>query len=243
MASRFHVGCAGWSIRPEHHTLFPPDGSHLERYASRYPAVEINSSFYRPHQPATYARWAATVPAGFSFSVKAPKLLTHERQLLDTGPDLTSFLREVSGLGPKLGCLLVQLPPSLAYDPRTVETFLAALRARHRGAIVVEPRHASWFTGAADRRLEAHRVGRVLADPICADGGEEPGGWGQTLYIRLHGSPTMYHSSYGEDYLDRVADRMTAAARHADAVWCIFDNTARGAATVNALGLLARLSS
>ena len=83
----------------------------------------------------------------------------------------------------------------------------------------------------------------VKFDPICADGGEEPGGWGQTLYIRLHGSPTMYHSSYGEEYLDRVADRMTAAARHADAVWCIFDNTARGAATVNALGLLARLSS
>ena len=131
MASQCHVGCAGWSIRPEHHALFAPDGSHLERYASRYPAVEINSSFYRPHQRATYARWAATVPAGFSFSVKAPKLLTHERQLLDTGPELSSFLREASGLGPKLGCVLIQLPPSLAYDPRTVESFLAALRARH----------------------------------------------------------------------------------------------------------------
>jgi uncharacterized protein YecE (DUF72 family) len=238
-----YVGCAGWAIRPEHRELFAPDGSHLERYASRYPAVEINSSFYRPHKPATYARWAETVPAGFSFAVKTPKLLTHERQLLDTGPDLTAFLREASALGPKLGCLLVQLPPGLAYDPRTVETFLTAIRARHRGPIVFEPRHASWFTGAADRRLEAHRVGRVLADPICAEGGEEPGGWGATLYIRLHGSPVMYHSSYDEAYLDRVAARMTAAAQEADAVWCIFDNTARGAATVNALDLLTRLSS
>lgn len=228
---------------PEHGALFAPDGSHLERYASRCPAVEINSSFYRPHKAATYARWAATVPPGFSFSVKAPKQLTHERRLLDTGPDLTAFLNEASALGEKLGCLLVQLPPSLAYDPRTVETFFAAIRARHRGPIVVEPRHASWFTGDADRRLEAHRVGRVAADPICADGGDEPGGWLETLYLRLHGSPTMYHSSYDEAYLDRVAARMVAAAREADAVWCIFDNTARGAATVNSLELLSRLSS
>lgn len=131
--------------------------------------------------------------------------------------------------------------PNIAYEPRTVETFLTAIRARHRGPIVFEPRHATWFTGAADRRLDAHRVGRVLADPICAEGAEEPGGWDHTLYMRLHGSPTMYHSSYDEAYLDRVAARMVAALRHADAVWCIFDNTARGAATVNALALLSRL--
>ena len=218
-----------------------PQGSHLERYASRLPAVEINSSFYRSHQPSTYARWADAVPPGFTFAVKAPKLLTHERRLADTGPDLTAFLREASGLGEKLGCVLVQLPPSLAYEPRTVETFLTAIRARHRGPMAFEPRHATWFSEAADRRLHAHRVGRVLADPVCAQGAEEPGGWDQTLYMRLHGSPTMYHSSYDEWYLDRVAARMVAALRHADAVWCIFDNTARGAATVNALALLSRL--
>ena len=126
MRSRLYVGCAGWAIRPEHRELFAPDGSHLERYASRYPAVEINSSFYRPHKEATYARWAQAVPAGFTFAVKAPKLLTHERKLTDTGPDLTAFLREASGLGEKIGCLLVQLPPGLAYDPRSVETFLTA---------------------------------------------------------------------------------------------------------------------
>lgn len=169
-----HVGIAGWSIRKEHLALFATDGTHLQRYASRFDAVEINSSFYQSHQRQTYERWATSVPATFRFAVKAPKLLTHEYCLEETGELLAEFVHEIGGLGKKLGCVLVQLPPSLAYDPRTVETFFAALRARYRGPLVCEPRHPTWFTGAADRRLEAHGVGRVGADPPCAENGGEP---------------------------------------------------------------------
>ena len=82
----------------------------------------------------TYERWAADVPDDFRFSVKMPKSLTHEQCLEDSGTALTQFLLEIKGLGRKLGCVLVQLPPGLAYEPRTVESFFAALRARHRGA-------------------------------------------------------------------------------------------------------------
>ena len=82
-ASSIRVGCAGWSIPREHADRFPEEGSHLARYAGRFPAVEINSSFYKPHRPATYARWAASVPADFRFSVKVPKLATHERRAND----------------------------------------------------------------------------------------------------------------------------------------------------------------
>ena len=81
----------------------------------RFNAVEINSSFYRPHQAGAYARWAASVPAGFRFSVKLPKAIAHEQSLRDCAP---------------LGCLLVQLPPSLAFDAPTAQGFLAALRQR-----------------------------------------------------------------------------------------------------------------
>jgi uncharacterized protein YecE (DUF72 family) len=236
-----HVAIAGWSIRTEQKDLFAADGSHLERYASRFSAVEINSSFYRPHKRETYERWAASVPAAFRFSVKMPKLLTHERCLEDTGDALKRFLREIGGLGDKLGCLLVQLPPGLAYDPRIVESFFSALRARYRGPAVCEPRHPTWFTGAAEARLDAHGVGRVAADPSCGDGGDAPSASPRVAYFRLHGSPVMYHSSYSHEYLSLLSMRIRALGERAP-VWCVFDNTARGAATVNALDLLDHLT-
>src|SRR6187431_2890274 len=194
MQPECRVAVAGWSIRTEQKDLFARDGSHLQRYASRFAAVEINSSFYRSHRRETYERWAGSVPEGFRFAVKAPKVLTHEHCLEDTGAALKQFLGEIAGLGRKLGCVLVQLPPSLAYDPRTVESFFTALRARYRGPAVCEPRHPTWFTDAAGRRLDAHGVGRVAADPSCGEGGDEPSGSPRIAYFRLHGSPVMYQS-------------------------------------------------
>ena len=235
-----HVAIAGWSIRKQQAHLFAAGGSHLQRYASRFAAVEINSSFYGSHKQDTYERWAATVPDDFRFAVKMPKSLTHEQCLEDRGTELTRFLRAIRGLGNKLGCVLVQLPPGLAYDPRTVESFFSALRARHRGAIVCEPRHPTWFTGAADRRLDAHGVGRVAADPSCGEAGGEPSGSDRVAYFRLHGSPVMYHSSYPAEYLAQLAERMRMLVTRAT-VWGVFDNTARGAATLNGLELRERL--
>jgi uncharacterized protein YecE (DUF72 family) len=230
-----HVAIAGWSIRAEQASLFDREGSHLQRYASRFAAVEINSSFYRSHQRKTYERWAASVAEHFRFSVKMPKSITHERCLEGPADHLAQFLGEISGLEHKLGCVLVQLPPGLAYDPRTVERFFTALRARYRGAVVCEPRHPTWFTSAADRRLEAHGIGRVGADPSCGEDGDQPGGSQRIAYFRLHGSPVMYQSSYTSEYLSALANRIRALADRA--VWCVFDNTARGAAAVNALDL------
>lgn len=229
-----YVGVAGWAIRKEQSALFAVDGSHLQRYASRFNAVEINSSFYKSHKRETYEKWAASVPARFRFSVKMPKWLTHEDCLEESGEPLARFVHEASGLGAKLGCILVQLPPSLAYDPRTVETFFTALRSRYRGAAVCEPRHPTWFTGAADARLDAHRIARVAADPPCGEGGDGPAASARVVYYRLHGSPLIYHSSYDAPYLERLAARLKT---HATPVWCIFDNTARGAAAVNAIDL------
>ena len=111
-----YVGCAGWSIPKEHGGRFPEEGTHLERYAACLPAVEINSSFYKPHRPATYARWAASVPDDFRFAVKVPKAATHERRLEDTGEVLDRFLEEATQLEERLGPLLVQIPPSLAFS-------------------------------------------------------------------------------------------------------------------------------
>lgn len=238
---RVLVGCAGWSLPRAEQPRFPAEGSHLERYAARFPAVEINTSFYRPHRPATYARWGESVPPSFCFSVKVPKTLTHTLRLRDPGELLDTFLDEASALGPRLGCLLVQLPPSLDLDRGAAEAFFAALRERTSVPAACEPRHASWFTGEADALLAEHEVARVAADPARVPRAGEPGGWRGMTYYRLHGSPRIYYSAYDDAYLEGVAERIREDRVAGRRVWCIFDNTALGAATANALELLARL--
>ena len=236
------VGCAGWSIPHQHAEHFPAIGTHLERYGQRLTAVEINSSFYRAHQPETYARWAASVPEWFRFAVKVPKEITHIRRLCDAAGPLDRFLSEIRPLGDKLGPLLVQLPPSLRFQADLVEAYFTTLRNSFSGYVVCEPRHASWFTDEAERMLVAAQVGRVAADPAPVPEAAQPGGWPGLVYFRLHGSPEMYTSAYCDAELEALTQRLREAAQWAP-TWCIFDNTALGAATANALDLCARLSA
>lgn len=200
-------------------------------------AAEINSSFYRPHQPATYERWAGSVPQPFRFSVKLPKTITHEQRLRDCGGLLEDFLAQASGLGGKLGCLLAQLPPSLVFDAASARSFFGTLRQKHPGPVALEPRHISWFTPDVDAMLENWRIARVLADPVRHAPGAAPGGWPGLVYVRLHGSPRMYYSAYGQATLQALALKLRESANGGAAVWCIFDNTASGAAVSNALEL------
>jgi uncharacterized protein YecE (DUF72 family) len=237
------IGCAGWSLPRAEQGCFPEAGSHLERYAARFNAVEINSSFHRPHRPATYARWSAGVPAGFRFSVKVPKAITHGLRLQQAGELLDTFLGEAAGLGDKLGCLLVQLPPSLSFEPAVVAAFFADVRARSPLPLACEPRHPSWFTPEAEDCLRGLAVARVAADPARVPEAAEPGGWRGVSYYRLHGSPRIYYSLYTEDYIAGLASRIEADAAAGRDVWCIFDNTTLGAATRNALDLRSRLES
>lgn len=230
-----YIGCAGWSLPREQWPRFMAEGSHLERYASRFTGVEINSSFYRPHRPATYARWGAAVPKGFRFSVKVPRQITHEQRLEGCELLLAAFIDQCSALGDRLGCLLVQLPPSLAFDPGTAGSFFEALRQLYSGAVALEPRHPSWLD--ADALLQAWQVGWVEADPAPL-GEPAPLGWQGIAYIRLHGSPKIYYSAYPETVLAALAERLR---NRTVPTWCIFDNTAAGAAVPDALGVVERL--
>ena len=237
------IGCAGWSLPRAHWGRFAPRDSHLASYASRLPAVEINSSFYRPHRRETYTRWAASTPPDFRSSVKCPKTITHELRLADAMPAAERLLEQVAGLGTKLGCVLLQLPPSLPFDAPQFRRFAADLRARHGDDVALEARHASWFTASAEELLARFRIARVLADPVLFPAAAAPGGWPDLIYLRLHGSPRRYWSPYEDPLLRRLADRL-AIARHAGArCWCIFDNTAAGEAVPNALTLQASCGS
>lgn len=232
-----HVGCAGWSLPTAASERFPGQGSHLERYARVLSSVEINTSFYRPHQPKTYARWAASVPDTFRFSVKMPKMISHELRLRGTDDALRRFMDEVGALGEKLGCLLLQLPPSLLFDEALVVRFFAQLRQLTHVRVACEPRHASWFTPEAVRVLRDADVACVLADPPPV-AGTVPLGSPSTLYIRLHGSPRVYYSSYDDAFVRALTAPLLRATDAGLSVWCIFDNTAGGEAVPNALALV-----
>ena len=232
-----YIGCAGWSLSRRNANAFPSEGTQLQRYAARLPAVEINSSFYRPHQPKTYARWAAAVPTSFRFAVKLPRAITHERRLRGSEELLEQFFAQAGALGAKLGCVLVQLPPSLGFDFATAAGFLVALRERFAGSVALEPRHASWFAPAPERLMREQHIARVAAHPAPVPAAAAPGGDGALVYWRLHGSPRTYFSNYEDDRLDVVARRVRDSALSATTVWCIFDNTASGAAVANALDL------
>ncbi|HSI47516.1 MAG TPA: DUF72 domain-containing protein [Ideonella sp.] len=239
-----HIGTAGWSIPKEVAEAFTGDGQHLQRYARVMNCAEIDTSAYRHHATAVYARWASLTPADFRFAVKLPQAITHDARLRRARKPLQQFLAEVAGLGDKLAVLLVQLPPSFAFEARPVRSFFQLLAELHDGTVACEPRHRSWFTPAAERTLAALRVARVAADPATVPEAALPGGWlgpqgdgsGVLLYHRWHGSPRVYWSRYEDDWLRRQADALRAWPAGADR-WCIFDNTAAGGALPDALKL------
>jgi uncharacterized protein YecE (DUF72 family) len=235
------IGTAGWSIAQRDAASFPAEGSSLERYAARFGGAEINSSFHRPHRQSTWARWAASVPEGFRFSVKLPKTITHQLKLADFHEPLRAHIADASELGGKLAVHLVQLPPSLVFEAHVADSFFGTLSDLAEGAAVAcEPRHASWFGPEAEDLLVRRGVARVAADPAKVEAAAKPGGAPTLSYFRLHGSPVTYRSSYRDGRIEAWAEAMAAAP---GAVWCIFDNTASSQATGDALVMMEVLAA
>ena len=172
------------------------------------------------------------MPDDFAFAVKLPKAITHEARLIAVAEPLDRFLEGTGGLGPKRGPILIQLPPSLAFDASIADDFFALVRDRTANDLVCEPRHESWFAAEANALLVRYRVARVAADPAPVAGAGVPGGWAGLRYTRLHGSPDMYRSSYDAETVTR---HMLGATDAGVVSWTIFDNTMTGAATLNAL--------
>ena len=234
------IGTAGWSIPRAAAGEFPGLGTHLERYARVLNSAEINSSFHRPHARAVYEKWASITPEGFRFAVKMPRTVTHDAKLKRTRRLVERFFSEVAGLGSRLGPILVQLPPSLEFNARTAHSFFTLVREHAPGAIVCEPRDESWFTEKAEAVLLRYEVARVAADPSRIKAAKRPAAWPGIIYYRLHGSPRKYWSRYSPDRVRAWASDLRAA--NVDA-WCIFDNTASGAAIENGVELVSVVGS
>lgn len=224
------IATAAWSIPENVADRFAKQGSGLTRYASVFNGVEINSTFYRRHKSSTFARWADSVPDGFRFSIKIPKEITHTRAMKDIVAPFDIFLTDIAPIGKKRGPLLCQLPPSLAFEADVLHTAFKTMRAADDSPIVVEARHKSWASNEALDLLKSYAIDRVLADPAPV----WPAGDFDTpsKYVRLHGKPKIYYSSYTKEDIRSFSELLEPDG------WCVFDNTASGAAVENALTLL-----
>ncbi|MGZ8818446.1 MAG: DUF72 domain-containing protein [Mycobacterium sp.] len=234
------IGTAGWSIPRAAAFRFESAGTHLERYSRLLSCAEINSSFHRPHAASTYAKWRDTTPPDFRFAVKVPRTITHELKLQDAREPFVTFLAQTDGLAEKRGPMLVQLPPSLSFDPSVATRFLDVVRDVYDGPMVCEPRHATWFSAAVASLLDRYDISRVAADPPPVLEATVAAGSPRVAYFRLHGSPRTYWSRYSEKDIATLAATVGSLSTAAE-VWCVFDNTASGAAIENAWELRERL--
>ncbi len=147
---------------------------------------------------------------------------------------LARFLDEVSGLGEKLGVLLLQLPPKFPFERETAARFFQVLTAQIKIPVAFEPRHASWFTPEIGAWLAERNISRVAADPPPVLAADKPAGWQGLAYYRWHGSPKIYYSDYDAAALASLRCSLNDSRSKGADTWCIFDNTALGAALGNA---------
>ena len=162
---RVLVGTSGYSYKPWKGRFYPEkikDAEMLAFYATRFPTVEINNTFYRMPAAALLEKWAQETAAGFTFGLKAPQRITHQKRLGDVAEDLAYFLETAGALGDKLGPVLYQLPPYMKKDLDRLRAFLARLPPHPPAAF--EFRHPSWFEEDVWRALREHGRALCIAD-------------------------------------------------------------------------------
>jgi len=232
-AGRAWIGTSGWSYQHWREVFYPRSLSPrhwLEFYAARFGTVEINATFYRLPALATFENWKRSTPAGFQFTVKAHRLITHLHRLKDAGPAWESFWRSAQGLGEKLACILVQLPPSMPAHPDRLAAFGRLLPPGVRFAF--EFRHPSWFEEPVYAVLREH--GFALCQ---ASSPHHPGPAVDTApfrYLRMHGGPSIEQSDYSQAALEAWAASIQASTAGGQDVYAYFNNDPRGYAVKNA---------
>ncbi len=272
MAGRVRIGTSGWVYPPWRGVFYPPKLAHrreLEYLSGRVDSVEINGSFYALQRPSSYQAWRAQTPDDFVFAVKGGRFITHMKRLRDVDTPLANFFASgVLALGDKLGPLLWQLPPTLAFDaglladffdrlPRTTAA-AAAIAARHDERLegrawtvtdadrplrhALEVRHPSFTDPAFLDVLRAHGIAVVIADAAAT--------WpylehvtAEFAYVRLHGGTELYVSGYTDEALDAWAARIRGWTAEGIDTYAYFDNDAKVKAPHDAIALADRLAA
>jgi uncharacterized protein YecE (DUF72 family) len=242
MAERAYVGTSGWVYEHWRGVFYPPElpqARWLGHYAGRLRTVEINNTFYRLPEAATFREWRRQAPAGFVYAVKASRYLTHLKKLKDPAEPLARLLERARELGGHLGPILYQLPPNWRLNLARLEAFLQLLPTGILHAF--EFRHPSWFAGEALDLLDRYGAGLCLADLPGLEGPLRP--TGRLVYVRLHGPRRAYEGSYSEQELAEWAGRVRGFLAAGRPVYVYFNNDAHGHAVQNALRLQEMLGS
>ena len=204
----FHIGCSGYHCRHWRGAFYPekmPVRLWFDYYSQHFRTLELNVTFYRFPQLSFLEKWYTQSPPDFRFAVKAPKLITHYKQFNNVQQLLGDFY-DVTGRGllEKLGPILFQLPPRLAYDRNRLARILDSLDPSFIN--VLEFRHPSWWQPEVYDELAGHNVAFCgqshpqLPDTVIATT--------PVLYYRFHGVPDLYRSPYSEDFLRRIATKV-----------------------------------
>jgi len=240
LSIKIHIGTSGWSYKHWAGIFYPADvkpARWLEFYAERFHCVELNTSFYHLPRKSTVKGWYNRTTPDFIFCPKLSRYITHQQKLLNSEEALGRFFDVFTDLKPRMGPVLIQLPPGLRYDEKRVSDFFGQLCKNYPGyRFAVEVRHASWLTEPFFRTLEESKIAFVIAD----SGKRFPYYEAVTtdfVYLRLHGHETLYASDYPRDSLHEYAGKIESWLDHEKEVWVFFNNDFHGYAVSNALTL------
>ena len=236
-----YVGTSGWQYKHWYEVFYPESvksNELLEFYSQHFASVELNASFYHLPKASVFAGWHKKTPNNFLFSVKASRYITHIKKLRDFEAGWTRFIEAAKELKEKLGQILFQLPPFLKANKEVLETALKVLPETYKYAF--EFRHESWFTPEIYDILKKYNVALVMADSpdfplkkeITAD----------FIYLRFHGSKSLYGSKYTVEELKSWAKEITSWQKQGIEIYAYFNNDAEGYAVENAKQLRELLS-
>jgi len=239
-SARLLIGTSGWHYDDWSGPFYPGEmGSEewLRFYAGRFPAAEVNNTFYQLPEEQTLEAWREAVPPGFRFAVKASRYLTHMKKLKDPECPLIEFLSAVEPLGDRLGPILYQLPPNWSFDAERLASFLDILPDdRHH---VMEFRDPSWQCGEAYELLRAHGAGLCIHDKSGSPSAKElTAGF---TYLRFHGPRGEYTRRYPAQDLAGWAGAISSWLRRGIDVYAFFNNDHLAHAPLDAARLTAML--
>jgi uncharacterized protein YecE (DUF72 family) len=237
---QWHIGCSGFHYKEWKEVFYPkglPQRKWFDYYCEHFDTLELNVTFYRFPEMASLQNWYNKSPARFLFSVKAPRLITHYKKFEDCASLLADFYTTIrNGLQEKLGCVLFQLPPSLAYTPALLTKIAGQLDPAFNN--VIEFRHSSWWNRDVYETLAArHLTFCGISHPQLPD---QPIATTDVVYYRFHGVPRLYYSGYSNEFLDTIA-RNISGFETVKQAFLYFNNTADVIAIANARHLQSSL--
>lgn len=238
----YFVGTSGWNYLDWRGSFYPhnlPQRRWLEYYATNFKTVEVNATFYRKFKDQTYHNWSARTPEGFRFVLKAPRLITHDKHLVDATDEICEFDRAAHLLAEKLGLILLQIAPDTPYDLERLKHALSVFSCPSK--VAVEFRQGSWENEETLHLLQGFST--VWVNPDCPGHPLTARLTAEVGYLRLHGRRRWYVDEYTAEELEGIAEIAKGMAeRGAKEVYIFFNNTADGGAVRNAWALQEKLS-